>query len=376
MNKIIYTSYFGNIKNLPKNIIPISIAGKKPDWYKGEEYKELAPEIEFWREWERTKDNYYYLQEYSKQILDTLNVIQVVSELYNLINEDEYICLVCYEEPWKFCHRHLVKKWLSSYGFQCVEFGNELSPVEYTTDLIKSIARDINTKHEFSDRYTYNKNYVPRTTEILSAMMHEDSLMKWSNHLGFKRINYSSFMEEAANKGTYTHDSIEKFLLHNVEPDYESLPALARSSVQNAFGSFKSWWAIVNKNNKVEIVFIEKKLTCPYFGGTLDCLLKINGKYWLIDFKTSNHMNYKYYLQLGSYAYMLKENEKIDVDGVLVLKLNKNRIEFDENVLDLSLSEHRTFFNDCIQEFLFLTLAFYGRIDIQNKYKRITGKEY
>ena len=42
MDKI-YTSYFANLKNLPDNVCPISICGKAPDWYKGLQYKKLAP---------------------------------------------------------------------------------------------------------------------------------------------------------------------------------------------------------------------------------------------------------------------------------------------------------------------------------------------
>ena len=36
---MIYTSYFAKMKDLPDNIVPISIAGKSPDWYNGLEYK-------------------------------------------------------------------------------------------------------------------------------------------------------------------------------------------------------------------------------------------------------------------------------------------------------------------------------------------------
>ena len=32
---MIYTSYFAKLKYLPKDIVPISICGKCPEWYKG-----------------------------------------------------------------------------------------------------------------------------------------------------------------------------------------------------------------------------------------------------------------------------------------------------------------------------------------------------
>ena len=69
---------------------------------------------------------------------------------------------------------------------------------------------------------------------------------------------------------------------------------IAKDAVYFAFNSFLKWWDDINNGNDVELVFSEKSLLCKYFGGTLDCLLKINGKYWLIDFKTSNHIEYSF----------------------------------------------------------------------------------
>lgn len=38
-----WTPYFGNVRNLPSDIVPIGIAGKSPKGWKGLEYKKLAP---------------------------------------------------------------------------------------------------------------------------------------------------------------------------------------------------------------------------------------------------------------------------------------------------------------------------------------------
>lgn len=32
------------------------------------------------------------------------------------------ICLICFEKPTDFCHRHLVADWLTKNGFQCEEY--------------------------------------------------------------------------------------------------------------------------------------------------------------------------------------------------------------------------------------------------------------
>ena len=57
---MIYTSYFAKLKSLPDNIAPISICGKAPDWYKGLQYKKLAPKYDFFIKWKCNRDNDYY----------------------------------------------------------------------------------------------------------------------------------------------------------------------------------------------------------------------------------------------------------------------------------------------------------------------------
>ena len=122
---MIYTSYFAKLKDLPDNIIPISICDKAPNWYKGLHYKKLAPKYDFFMKWKETHDNDYYIKCYNEQVLNKLDVINVVRDLICIVPEDttgEYICLVCYEKPGDFCHRHLVADWLSKNGFECKEF--------------------------------------------------------------------------------------------------------------------------------------------------------------------------------------------------------------------------------------------------------------
>lgn len=223
----------------------------------------------------------------------------------------------------------------------------------------------------FPERYEFHGDRVPRTTEILSSMLHEEGLMSWANSLGFKRIGYRAYLNEAANKGTYTHNAIEHFLKNGQELSLSAIPELAHEATTNAYLSFRKWWDMINEENEVEVLAVEKKLACKYFGGTLDCLLRINGKLWLIDFKTSNHVNYKYCLQMASYIYMLKEVEDITVDGVIILQLDKHRLEFHEHVYQLWEPEDGEFMKNCIQEFLLLVAAYYGRNKIEKDFREI-----
>lgn len=120
---MIYTSYFDNLKNLPKNIIPISICGQAPDWYAERQYKKLAPKYKFFMEWKENKDNNYYIKCFNEQVLDKLDPEKVVYELLiTTTGAKSDVCLLCYEKPNEFCHRHLVAKWLNDNGFKCEEY--------------------------------------------------------------------------------------------------------------------------------------------------------------------------------------------------------------------------------------------------------------
>lgn len=123
---MIYISYFAKLKELERyNIIPISISAKAPEWYKGLQYKKLAPKYEFFMEWKKNQDNEYYIEHFQKEILDKLDAANVIQELLYMIPnwyDIKDFALVCYEKPSDFCHRHLVAKWLSKNGFNCEEW--------------------------------------------------------------------------------------------------------------------------------------------------------------------------------------------------------------------------------------------------------------
>ena len=120
---MIYTSYFANIKNLPENIIPISICGKAPAGYTGLQYKKLAPKYSFFSVWKETHDNEYYIKHFNEEVLNQLDANKVVNELMSYASDtNKDICLICYERPESFCHRRLVADWLKQNGIECKEW--------------------------------------------------------------------------------------------------------------------------------------------------------------------------------------------------------------------------------------------------------------
>lgn len=218
----------------------------------------------------------------------------------------------------------------------------------------------INTK---SSTYHNNEGLkVPRVTEILSTMIHSDALMYWANSLGFKGIKYKTALNSAASIGTEAHNAIERFLIDKLK------------SINNIpFLGFLMWYNIVtqDKNIPIDIIYIEHPLSCQWFGGTLDGLLRIGNKIYLIDFKTSNHVTYKYFLQLAAYRYMLRVVEGIVVDGVIVLQLDKDEPGFNEYLLDFVNTSHLEFINHCEATFLSLVCGFYNINKAEMMYKNI-----
>lgn len=201
---------------------------------------------------------------------------------------------------------------------------------------------------------TYHNNegqVVPRVTEILSTMIHSDALMYWANSLGFKGLRYRDTLNTAARIGTAAHNAIESFLIDKLETK-DNIPFLG----------FMMWYNIItlDKGLPLQVIYIEHTLSCKWFGGTLDCLVRIGNKIYLMDFKTSNHVTYKYFLQLAAYRFMLRTLEGIEVDGVIVLQLDKDSPGFNEYLLDFSIADHLNFINHCEITFLSLVYGFFN----------------
>ena len=109
-----------NFWKIDKNNIDnyVSIAGKCPNWYKGREYKKLAPKYWFFKKYKLDGDEISYTKDYYKEVLDKLDP----QEIYDKLGEDAII--LCWEKPGDFCHRRLVAEWLEkALGITIDEIG-------------------------------------------------------------------------------------------------------------------------------------------------------------------------------------------------------------------------------------------------------------
>ena len=126
----LYTSYFAKVKELKEmgfdNLV--CVAGYAPKFYYDTDgvkfYPDLAPRREWWREWhdkfkddpESAESQAWYERQYQDTVLSKLNPREVLEKL------GDKAVMLCYEIPDKFCHRHLVGRWLRDAGVDCREF--------------------------------------------------------------------------------------------------------------------------------------------------------------------------------------------------------------------------------------------------------------
>lgn len=254
-----------------------------------------------------------------------------------------------------------------------------MKPIDYNKTKDSSLEREmnyvLNNFKEEDSHYEYNGIPVPRVTHILSDMIHEEYLMNWANYIGrYKRQDHNDVRDRSANIGTITHSAIENYVLYNTLYKFEEIEDIdERIQIKNAFYSFKRWWDILLLRNTT-VIFMEKPLICEYFGGTLDMLISVDRLMYLVDFKTSNHYNYKYHLQTAAYRYMLYKEYGIIVDGIIILKLCKHHVLFEEQVIDLRNYDHLQYINQCQNTFFSLVYAYYNRKISEslydNKYKK------
>lgn len=114
---MIYTSYFGNIKNLPDGYKLICISRICPKGMKIKMYGKLAPSQSLLTDYKSGLLSWEeYTNRYKEETLSLLSPQKVVEELGN------NVILLCYEKPEDNCHRHIIRDWLNSAGFEICEY--------------------------------------------------------------------------------------------------------------------------------------------------------------------------------------------------------------------------------------------------------------
>lgn len=171
--------------------------------------------------------------------------------------------------------------------------------------------------------------YVPSSTTI-SGMLDKPFLVKWANKLGKQGIDVTEYTNKAAKQGTLIHKICESHFT-KTEIDVSSYEEDELQRAENSFFKYLPF----EKDHTVETIFCEKTLTSAEYryGGILDAYCIIDGKYTVVDFKTSKSISDEQVLQVSSYYQLLKENG-YQVDQLMILCMSKDpKIDFQYRIV-------------------------------------------
>ena len=195
---------------------------------------------------------------------------------------------------------------------------------------------------ELDSVYTYNGKRVPRVSWILKDCIGNDGLVNWAGRVGYNKMTY--YRDRALKIGNMAHSAIERYLdtgdnTFDIDISKYDASIEEAESARVAFNNFLAWEnnLKINGNHIDEVIGIEVTVTNPWYGGTIDCIMRINGAVYVIDFKTSKAINDSYIYQTCAYAWSINSGycDKIDhVDGIGIIRVDKSRSNcFDEYFL-------------------------------------------
>ena len=185
---------------------------------------------------------------------------------------------------------------------------------------------------------------VPGVTTVLSVL-NKPALVKWANNLGLQGIDSSKYVDEKAAIGTLAHRMIADYL-RGEETDTNEYSKVQIDQAENAVLSFFEW----EKAHHITPILIEEPMVSEVFrfGGTIDCLGKINGNLCLIDFKTSRGIFPEMLIQVVAYKQLLVEHGH-KVDQTTILRVGRTDDEgFEERFVN-ELDKRWQIFQHCLE---------------------------
>lgn len=171
--------------------------------------------------------------------------------------------------------------------------------------------------------------------------------------------------DAGADTGSEAHALVERYL-KGIEETEDSSEEAA-----NAYRAFVAWF----EEAKPEVLGVEEVIYSEAYdySGTYDCMLKVDGKVYLCDLKTTNPSRKapngvyaEYFIQLGAYAMAHDEQQKYEednggtnlfpVEGLMVISAKKNGkldIVTNEDV-ELTVDDCKNMFRSVVNLFNFL----------------------
>lgn len=178
--------------------------------------------------------------------------------------------------------------------------------------------------------YDYKGTMVPRVSLILDKAIGNKGLVDWAGRVGYNKM--VNIRESSLAIGSIVHEMIEYNLKYDQDKevnfsDYNLSPQ-DMEAVDCAYTNYKLWKRNLYSTGHAinEIVAVELPVSCPWYGGTIDCIMRINNGLYLVDFKTSKSISQNYLYQICSYAWLVNcgyTHIKEYLTGLGILRFDK-----------------------------------------------------
>lgn len=185
---------------------------------------------------------------------------------------------------------------------------------------------------------------VPSVTTIL-GVLNKPALLDWAWKLGVQGLDYKTVRDNAADIGTLAHGMVMAHLTGTEFDKSEYSPADV-TQAENCLIKYWDW----EKGHKIEVIEVEKPMVSEIykFGGTIDCLAKVDGDLVLIDHKTGKAIYSEMFYQLAAYRQLLSETGH-NITSARILRIGRDDTEGFEERQMIDLDRHFELFKHCLE---------------------------
>lgn len=223
------------------------------------------------------------------------------------------------------------------------------------------------------DSYMYNGVKVPRVTSILEYCSgNKDFLLNWASKLG---PDYRFEKERTLEIGHKLHEAIAEYLSNGTLYTIQHLRGYIKKEVSNCFKNFLAWHQNLIRNGyTIRIIASEVPLICPWFAGTADLLIELNGRKYVVDFKSSKHITPEYIIQASAYKWII-DNYYVDeyghIDGIGVVRFDKVSDVYEDIFFDESDSRDAQIIYNSQFTFANALNTLYAMNSLNNEFKAV-----
>jgi len=171
-----------------------------------------------------------------------------------------------------------------------------------------------------------NGVYAPGVTTVL-RLLAKPALIHWAWKLGIEGVDYRKRRDKAGDIGSCAHYMIECDI-KKIDPDMTEYSATTIDKAENAYLAWVDWCRGFGSYTDIGC---EIQLVGDGYGGTLDWVIRKDGKLILVDFKTSSGIFPEMVYQLAAYKNLWNINNPDDIIGeCYILRIGKEDGVFEQ----------------------------------------------